>query len=82
MSAMAKTRPPKAGDGGDEAKRPNRSGSPLNFYVDEELRKALDAFIADYNARNEHPASLRSTLEAALKAYLKGKGFWPPKADG
>jgi len=80
MSVMAKSKPPKAGEPGEEpAKRPQRTGVALNSYIDEEVRAALDTFLADYNDKNEHPASLRSSIEAALKMYLKSKGFWPPK---
>lgn len=62
------------------AKRNVRSGSPVNVYIDEDLRTAVDAFISAHNLKDEHPASLRSTVEASLRQYLKEKGFWPPKA--
>ena len=76
MVAMAE-RPKKA----KPAKKPNRTGVALGCYIDEELRTQMDAFIASHNQSDDHPASVRSTVEAALRAYLKGKGFWPPKGQ-
>lgn len=63
-------------------KKPAREGqSPLNLNVDADLRDCLDRYIEQHNAdeKNEHHATVRSTVEAALKMYLKSKGFWPPK---
>lgn len=60
--------------------KPNRTGAYLNTQIDEDIRAQVDAFIADHNAKDEHHATLRSTVEAALKLYLKSKGFWPPKS--
>lgn len=76
MSVMAKSRADKSEAA--ESKRPNRSGVPINTHIDEDIRAAIDAFIADHNAKDEHAATLRSTVEGALKMYLKAKGFWPP----
>ena len=61
----------------DEPKKPKRSGVALGTYTDDDIRAALDAYIADHNATAEHPATVRSAVEAALKLFLKGKGFWP-----
>jgi hypothetical protein len=61
-------------------KKANRTGVALGCYIDTDLRKAIDDYIASYNEASEHPASVRSTVEAALKAFLVEKGFW--KADG
>lgn len=57
----------------------NRSGVALSCYVDEDIRAAMDDYVAKHNETAEHPASVRSTVEAALKAFLNGKGFWPRK---
>jgi hypothetical protein len=73
MNGMAQRKKP------DAATHPARSGANINANVDEDIRAQMDAFIADHNAKDEHPASVRSTVEAALKAYLREKGFWPPK---
>lgn len=73
MTIMAKdkTEKPKA--------KPSRSGTPLGVtFVDPEVREALDAYIDAHNAKDEHKASLKSCTEAALKEYLRTKGFWPP----
>lgn len=78
MLGMAKPQRPPKGNGTDEPKKPQRSGVALNSYIDEDVRFQLDEFLRDYNSKNEHPASLRSSIEAALKMYLKDKGFWPP----
>lgn len=77
MSVMAKSNP-KA----EETNRPHRSGVTVNTQIDEDIRAAMDAYIADHNAKDEHYATLRSTIEAALKQYLKSKGFWPLKTGG
>lgn len=58
-------------------KKPNRSGVALGCYIDEDIRAGMDAFIAQHNATDDHPASVRSTVEAALRSYLKSKNFWP-----
>lgn len=77
MAVMAKPKPVKTEP--DDAKKANRTGSPVSVYVDEDIRAAVDAYVDDHNTKNEHHATLRSTIEAALKMYLKAKGFWPPK---
>ena len=61
-------------------KKPTRSGSQIATYVDEEIRKAMEQYIEDFNTKNPHPATVRSTVEASLKAFLKAAGFYPPKA--
>lgn len=61
-----------------KSRKPVRSGLPVHAYVDPDVRAAMDRFIDDHNSKQEHRASVTSTLEAALKAYLAGKGFWPP----
>jgi hypothetical protein len=68
---------PRKPTGGKPGKKPNRSGVALGCYVDTDIREAMDAYIANHNETSEHPASVRSTVEAALKAFLKGKGFYP-----
>ena len=75
ISVMAKAK----GTGGGR-KKANRSGVALGCYIDTDIREAMDAYIANHNGTAEHPASVRSTVEAALRAFLASKGFW--KADG
>lgn len=76
MTGMAKAKD----GGGGAAPKGGRSGTSLGVtYVDADIRAALDAFIRTHNQSDEHPASLRSCVEAALKMYLREKGFWPPK---
>jgi DNA-directed RNA polymerase sigma subunit (sigma70/sigma32) len=77
---MTQPKKPAARDA-EKSKKVNRSGSALNTQIDEDVRDQLDAYIEDHNAKNEHHATIRSTLEAALKLYLKAKGFWPPPSD-
>jgi len=48
----------------------------LNMDIEPGLRAGLDAYIADYNAKHEHKATIRTTTEAALKSYLGPLGFW------
>lgn len=77
MSTMTSPRRPAAAKA-EEPKKGVRSGKNINTNVDDDVRDQLDAYIEAHNAKDEHPASIRSTVEAALKLYLKGKGFWPP----
>lgn len=77
MAVMAKPKPVKVEV--DDPKKSNRTGSALSLYVDEDIREQIDAYIEDHNDKNEHHATLRSTIEAAIRMYLKSKGFWPPK---
>jgi hypothetical protein len=53
----------------------------VNAQIDPEVRAAMDAYIAYYNNNHIHHASIRSTLEAALKDFLRKEGHWPPKAS-
>lgn len=73
MSTPRRSKPKPAAD----AKKPARAGANINTYVDEDIRAAMDAFIEKHNEKDEHPATVRSTIEAALKMYLKANGFWP-----
>ena len=56
-----------------------RSGDPVQAFIDPDIREAMDAYIASYNAGHDHKASVRSTLEGALRKYLEAEGFWPPR---
>jgi hypothetical protein len=78
MPVMAKRKPSTADARGPEKNA--RSGATLNVYVDEDIRQALDEYIAIFNDTAEHKATLRSAVEAALKGYLKDKGHWPRKS--
>ncbi|MDB5307049.1 MAG: hypothetical protein JWO38_1251 [Gemmataceae bacterium] len=73
--------PKKDRTGKSGPKRPNRSGVALGCYIDADIRQQMDVFIAEHNQSDEHPASVRSTVEAALKMYLRAKGFYPPKSS-
>ncbi|VTR92172.1 unnamed protein product [Gemmata massiliana] len=57
-------------------KKANRTGVALGCYIDADIRKSMDDYIAKYNETAEHPASVRSTVEAALRAFLSDRGFW------
>lgn len=61
-----------------EKKNPAKSGA-LGISIDPAIREAIDAYIADYNAKNIHRATLTSTTEAAFKMFLAEQGFWPLK---
>ena len=57
-----------------------RSGrKPVQFYMDEELHAALNAYL-DSKSEDEKP-TLTAILQVSLKTYLKGKGFWPPPKE-
>ncbi|WP_157368562.1 hypothetical protein [Zavarzinella formosa] len=60
-------------------KTPKRSGVPIQTYVGEDTRAALDQFI---EAQRLKP-SLTEVVEVAIQDFLIKEGFWPlkPKAD-
>jgi hypothetical protein len=61
------------------ANRPPGEREPkINTNLDPAVRRALDGYIAAWNATHEHPATIRTTVEAALKMFLRSKGHWPP----
>lgn len=78
MEAVADKKPKKT----KAADKRARSGAAVQAFIDPEIRAAVDDFIEDYNAENEHKATLTSTLEAALKMYLAARGHWPRKGKG
>ncbi len=55
--------------------KPNRTGVPLNVYIDPQLRAVLDAYLAHAKPK----ISLTATVEDALQDYFQAKGMWPPK---
>lgn len=59
----------------------NDHTNPLSTRVDVEIRRQLEAYIRHHNRHDEHYATTRSVVEAALKMYLKSKGFWPPQTQ-
>ncbi len=59
-------------------KTPERSGKVTQAYIDPEIRAALDRYIEEHNNTQDHPATITSTIEAALKKYLAAAGHWPP----
>jgi hypothetical protein len=70
MALMAKQR--KTSD----RKPIQRSGRPLNVWIPEELRAALDASAA----KNRRP--LTTEVAIALEQYLQTQGLWPPNGEG
>lgn len=46
----------------------------IHAWVDDELADALQAYVDSTEPR----VSKTSTIEAALRAFLREKGFWPP----
>lgn len=72
MTGMAKARKQPSPDA--QAKKPVRSGKPLNVWIGVDLRDALDAFIESTDPKT----NVTATIESALKKLLQEKGFWPP----
>jgi hypothetical protein len=62
------------------AKEKREADVPLNTHLRPLLRKQLEAYIDAQNrdVNSDHRTSIRSTVEAALREFLKSKGFWPP----
>lgn len=54
----------------------------INIQCDPQLRAATDEYVAAFNESAETRASIRSTVECSLKAYLRERGFWPRKKKG
>lgn len=52
-----------------KTKKPARVGTQINIVIDTDLRAKVDAWIADYNAKHDHRATLTSVVEAALRKY-------------
>lgn len=71
MPSMPKRKP-----GSEQPKRkpPNRSGEPLNVWIDNALMAALNAYIEATVPRTSKTA----VVELALHELLKAKGHWPP----
>ena len=59
------------------AKKKRTAGRGVQFYTDDHTADALEAYI-ESRPPDERPTK-RSVLEVALRAYLQGKGFWPPR---
>lgn len=59
------------------AERPaaQRLGRNYNFWFDPEIAAAIEAFRKD----QEIAMSYTSFFEAASKAFLRAKGYWPPR---
>lgn len=75
VATMAKRR---TGEARPSSAEPE-ADAKINTNIDPVIRRQMDLFIETHNAEDEHPASIRSTVEGALKMYLRDKGFWPPK---
>jgi hypothetical protein len=68
MTLMVKKRPTKR-------PAPKRAGISLHLYIDAELDAALADFLAGATPRTNKTA----VAEAALKAWLAERGYWPRK---
>jgi hypothetical protein len=72
MKIMARKKPPDppgAPPPGDRHRNPK-----VGFHPDGELLAALRRYVAETEPR----PSLTSVMEAALAAYLRSRGYWPP----
>ena len=56
-----------------------RSGASIQAFIDPEVRAAMDSYIEGYNSSHDHKATVTTTIEAALRLFLKSEGHWPPK---
>lgn len=75
LDTMARKKKP---DGDGAPKKPVRTGVPVHAWVDAEVVEALDKFVSEFEPR----ISKTSAVEAALKAYLRANGYWPPRREG
>jgi hypothetical protein len=57
--------------------RPGRKGKPINVWIAEELREALDGFIDTSRPRG----SLTEHIEIAIEEYLAKRSHWPQAGE-
>lgn len=50
-----------------------RTGKPLNVWISEELREALDRFV------EQERRTITTVVEMILEKHLTEQGLWPPK---
>jgi hypothetical protein len=60
---------------GKRRKPPQRSGKPLNVWLEADVRDALDALLVQTRR------SLTSEVSIALENHLKAAGLWPPPSS-
>lgn len=77
MAVMAKNPKGSQADERPSAKKPRRSGVPLNLVIRAELRKQLDAYLDS----TRPPVGITSAVETALEDFLGPLGFWPPPGE-
>lgn len=83
IPTMAKRRKPPEGSPPPEeqpehkSSKPNRTGVPLHVWLPDELAAAFQAYLDSTNP----PVPKTSAAIVALKDFLTGKGFWPPKGQ-
>jgi predicted transcriptional regulator len=51
--------------------KPNRQGKPLNVWLDDDLRNALDEMV------KRSRRSITAEVSIALEEYLAKQGLWP-----
>lgn len=73
MTPMAKSRSQNKFGGRSE----EPTSSIVNADVGVDVRRALDAYMADFEEKNGQKAQLNRTIAKALKLFLKAEGFWP-----
>jgi hypothetical protein len=69
----AKTAPPS-----EEQSKPNRTGKPINFWMEEDI---YDAILKFWDTQPVVP-SMTATIHRALRDFLKSQGHWPPPTEG
>jgi len=55
----------------------NRTGKPVNVWIDPALYEALRAYLGSQRPR----PTTTSVVEVALEDFLRARGFWPPSSD-
>lgn len=58
-----------------------RSGVQINVRASEQLRDALDAYVAYFNQVNSISTHRNHHVEKAIKKLLAAEGFWDLKKD-
>lgn len=75
MLELMEKRPRKAAKDSGSAKKPNRTGKPINVWVTDELHDAVEEF---RSAQRVKP-TMTDVIELAILEFLTREGFW--KAD-
>lgn len=59
-----------------QKRKPKRKGSPLNCWIDSELKKVLDQFVGEADPQY----TVRAVVESSLKTFFRSRNLWPEES--